>query len=168
MKPTLPCPVCSGTGFDTCEDRHAQTRQDVCRTCGGEGTIDPRTGQCPEAAADPATGRPLGERVPGRTAGPWHLEHRPSGGIVVRSECSKPVAEIWANGDDPEANGALIAAAPAMLLALEAFDADLARTWRAPDSIEARDGMEQGRRAAWAAARAAIEMSRPSPLHVEG
>ncbi len=58
------------------------------------------------------------------------------------------------------ANARLIAAAPLMLQALEAFDADLSRTWRSPDSIEARDGMCKNRRAAWAAARVAIEATR--------
>lgn len=164
MKPKLSCPRCSGTGFDTCADRHARTRQDVCRVCAGDGVIDARTGESREAAADPATGRPLGEMtIRTRTPGLYHLEHRLSGGLVVRSQDGKPVAEVWSNGDDAEATGSLLAASPAMFLALEAFDADLSRTWGAPDSPAAREGMIPTRRAAWQAAREALTAAQPSP-----
>lgn len=47
---TVPCPRCSGTGMDTHEDRHAGTIRDICRDCGGEGTVLARTGETPAAA----------------------------------------------------------------------------------------------------------------------
>lgn len=171
MKPSLPCPRCSGTGFDTHEDRHTQTRQDVCRACGGDGVVDPRTGTCAVASADPATGLPCVERRTGRgTPGPWVAEKRATtGAVVVRSvNGDRPVAEVWSNGDDPEVNGGLVAAAPAMFLALEAFDADLSRTWGAPDSVGAREGMIPSRRAAWQAARDALTTAQTLPRGERG
>lgn len=56
----LPCPTCAGDGFATRDDRHAETRMDVCRTCGGRGTVPAHPGMRPEASADPATGLPFG------------------------------------------------------------------------------------------------------------
>lgn len=168
MKPKLPCSRCSGTGFDTHEDRHARTRQDVCRACRGDGVVDPYTGTTAAASADPETGLPIGEarasqRPPQRTPGPWVAHLLPTCAVTVRSvHGDKPVAEVWHNGDCPEANGAMVAAAPAMFLALEAFDADLSRTWGAPDSVTAREGMIPSRRAAWHAARAALAAAQPS------
>lgn len=165
MKPKLPCPRCSGTGFDTCADRHARTRQDVCRVCAGDGVVDARTGESREAAADPSSGLPIGEAQPlHRTPGPWAAHVLPTCAVVVRSvHGDKPVAEVWQNGDCAESNGALLAAAPALFLALEAFDADLSRTWGAPDSPAAREGMIPTRRAAWQAARDALTAAQPSP-----
>jgi hypothetical protein len=46
----IPCPRCSGTGTDTHEDRHAETRQDTCERCGGTGQIAAGTGESREAS----------------------------------------------------------------------------------------------------------------------
>ncbi|GEP00594.1 hypothetical protein [Methylobacterium haplocladii] len=56
MNITVPCPRCSGTGYDTFEDRHAETNHDVCKACGGEGVIPARTGETREASAVPEGG----------------------------------------------------------------------------------------------------------------
>lgn len=69
MKPKLRCPRCSGSGFDTCADRHARTRQDVCRVCAGDGVVDARPGESREASADPSTGLPIGEAQPSPRCG---------------------------------------------------------------------------------------------------
>ncbi|MCE4223443.1 hypothetical protein HCU64_06740 [Methylobacterium sp. C25] len=60
------------------------------------------------------------------TSGPWQVETRGNGGVVVRAAEQRPVAEIWYNGDDPVANGHLVAAAPDMLAAAQAFVAPYA------------------------------------------
>lgn len=55
----------------------------------------------------------------------------------------------------------LTAAAPSMLAALRAFDADLSLTWTGPGSREAELGMKPERREAWRSARAAIAKAEP-------
>lgn len=55
----IPCPACSGTGTDTHEDRHAETRQDVCPTCAPyedvhPGRVPAQTGETRAASFDPA------------------------------------------------------------------------------------------------------------------
>ena len=55
----IPCPTCSGTRTVTCEDRDAETRQDVCPTCAPytdvhPGRVPAQTGETREASFDPA------------------------------------------------------------------------------------------------------------------
>ncbi|GJD60225.1 zinc finger-like domain-containing protein [Methylobacterium frigidaeris] len=47
---TVPCATCSGTGSATYEDRHTETRQDQCRTCGGTGQVPSRSGESRETS----------------------------------------------------------------------------------------------------------------------
>ncbi len=47
---TIPCATCSGTGWATHEDRHTETRQDHCRTCGGTGQVPARPGESCETS----------------------------------------------------------------------------------------------------------------------
>ncbi|WP_210207022.1 hypothetical protein [Methylobacterium currus] len=44
------CDQCSGTGWATHEDRHTETRQDQCRTCGGTGQVPARPGESRETS----------------------------------------------------------------------------------------------------------------------
>lgn len=52
------------------------------------------------------------------TAEPWVVT-RDRYGVTVRAADRKPIADIWQNGDNPDANASLIAAAPGMLAALK-------------------------------------------------
>jgi hypothetical protein len=48
----IPCPHCTD-GFVTSEDRHARTKQDVCKNCGGTGMAPARTGETAETSWRP-------------------------------------------------------------------------------------------------------------------
>ncbi|AWB24187.1 hypothetical protein DA075_27645 [Methylobacterium currus] len=49
--PTITVPAtCSGTGWASHEDRHIETRQDQCRTCGGAGQVAARPGESRETS----------------------------------------------------------------------------------------------------------------------
>lgn len=61
MSALIQCPTCAGTGWGTFENRHARTRQDVCRPCAGTGMVKAQTGEVRTAAYDPATGAPFDE-----------------------------------------------------------------------------------------------------------
>lgn len=52
----IPCPICNGDGFVSCEDRHTETNTASCRTCGGRGVVSAATGQTPETSAAPDGG----------------------------------------------------------------------------------------------------------------
>lgn len=52
------------------------------------------------------------------TPGPW-VATRDRYGVTVRAVDRKPIADIWQNGDNPDANASLIAAGPEMLAALK-------------------------------------------------
>lgn len=56
---SLPCPTCNGDGFASTEDRHTETRMDVCPTCRGYGTIPARIGETAEASAPLAIKQPV-------------------------------------------------------------------------------------------------------------
>jgi hypothetical protein len=59
------------------------------------------------------------------TRGPWIYERRENGAVVVREAngVGRPIAEIWHNGHDPVANGAIVAASPEMAEALRQAEA---------------------------------------------
>lgn len=57
---SLPCEACAGTGWATHEDRHAETRPDVCTTCCGTGRVPSRTGEIRGGSFDPETRQAFG------------------------------------------------------------------------------------------------------------
>lgn len=59
------------------------------------------------------------------TPGPWVAESCLNGAVNVRAATGarSPVAEIWHNGHDAKANGALVAAAPDLLAAVRQLNA---------------------------------------------
>lgn len=60
----LPCPRCSGARTDSHEDRHTETRQDLCRECADTGFVPSRTGETRGGSFDPETGRAFGDLAP--------------------------------------------------------------------------------------------------------
>lgn len=61
----LPCPRCSGVGYDTVEDRHFGTISDVCPACGGEGVVLAQTGERRESSFATTRLAPRGGRTDG-------------------------------------------------------------------------------------------------------
>jgi DnaJ-class molecular chaperone len=59
----VPCPTCNGTRFATHEDRHIDTRADICKTCGGEGEIPAATGTTEESSFNHRIGKAGDKRV---------------------------------------------------------------------------------------------------------
>ncbi len=55
------------------------------------------------------------------TPGPWTSDLEHGRGYIVRAADGRPVASLWENGDQCGYNGDLIAAAPDMLEALQAY-----------------------------------------------
>lgn len=91
-KITVPCEPCAGTGWATHEDRHTETRQDQCRTCGGTGQVPARPGESRETSwpdAVPGALRPGSEIVHHiRRGGLYEVLHR---GATI--ETDRPLAD---------------------------------------------------------------------------
>jgi hypothetical protein len=118
---TVPCAICSGTGWATHEDRHTETRQDQCRTCGGTGQVPARPGE------SRATSWP--DAVPGAEAGALTLDE-PAAAVLrdivlIRLEDGGTLDRILSSGD-------------IALLAIRAANAALlSRLSTPPDLIQA-------------------------------
>ncbi|WP_053078784.1 hypothetical protein [Methylobacterium tarhaniae] len=81
---TVPCATCAGTGWATHEDRHTETRQDQCRTCGGTGQVPARPGEAREtswpcAVPDAARAQLEGDAARRSSAAPELVRHIRSG-----------------------------------------------------------------------------------------